>query len=65
MKVPVTQSAHSTIDDARDVKQVMTKAEVFNIKKGRRHSKFKQISPNPLPNLNMEETVSWIQKKQQ
>ena len=49
----------------KQVVSVVTKAEIFDIKKGRRHSKFKQISPNPLPKLNMEETVSWIQKKQQ
>lgn len=67
-EVPITQSAHSTLDDAGDVKQVVsvvTKAKVFDVKKGRRHSKFKNISPNPLPKLDMKETVSWIHMKQQ
>ena len=67
-EVPVTQSAHSTLDDDREVKQVVSvvaKAKVFEVKKGRNHSKFKNISPNPLPKFNMEETVSWIQKKRQ
>lgn len=67
-EVPITQSAHSTLDDAGDVKQVVsvvTKAKVFDVEKGRRHSKFKNISPNPLPKLDMEETVSWIHMKQQ
>ena len=58
-------SAHSTLDDNREVKQVVAKAKVFEVKKGRSHSRFKNISTNPLPKLNMEETVSWIQKKKQ
>ena len=65
-EVPVTQSAHSTLDDNREVKQVVSvvaKANVFVVKKGRSHSKFKKISSNPLPKLKMEETMSWIQKK--
>jgi hypothetical protein len=46
MEVTVTHSAHLTMDDAHDVKQVVsvvTKAEVFDVKKGRRHSHFKQM----------------------
>ena len=65
--MPVTQSAHSTLDDTPDVKQVasVSKAKAFDVTKGRSHSKFKKISPNPLSKLNMEETVAWIHTKQQ
>lgn len=67
-EVPVTQNAHSTIDDANDVKRVvsvLTKRKVFDVTKGRQHCKFTKVTPNPLPKLNMEEIVSWISTKQQ
>ena len=47
-EVPVMQSAHSTLDDAWDVKQVVSveaKAKIFDVMKGRNHSKFKNIFP--------------------
>lgn len=40
-------------------------AKVFDVNQGRKNSKFKTISPNLLPKLNMEEIVYWISMKQQ
>ena len=60
--LPITQSAHSTIDDAQDLKQVVsvvTKAKVFE------EGNTLSLKQFPLPKLNMEEIAYWISMKQQ
>ena len=67
-EIPDTQNAHSTIDDDKDVKQVVStlnKVKVFEVRKGRKHSQFAKISCNSLSKLNMQRIISWIGKKQQ
>ena len=67
--MPVTQSAHSTLDDDREVKQVVSvvaKAKVFEVKKGRSHSKFKKISPQSLAQVKYgRDCIVDTEKKQQ
>ena len=55
--LPVTRSAHSTLDDIKDVNSVVSiiiKKKIFDTQKGRMHSLFKNFSSNPLHNLDQE-----------
>ena len=64
--VPVTRSAHSTMDDTKDVNSVVTvlmKKKILETRKGRSHSTFKKFSPNPSPSLNQEKVLGWISNK--
>lgn len=66
-RVPVTSSAHSTLDDIKDVNTVVSviiKKKIFDTQKGRMHTSFKNFSSNPLHNLNQEKILHWIASKQ-
>jgi hypothetical protein len=62
--VPVTSSAHSTLDtkDVNSAASVILK--VFETQNGRMHSSFKNFSSNPLHNLDQEKILHWIATKQ-
>lgn len=48
--VPITRSAHSTLDDTKDVNSVVSvimKKQILDMQKGRMHSSFRNFSPNP------------------
>lgn len=59
-------SLHSTKDDTEDVKKVtraVMKQSLWEVKKGRKHYHFKNMSSNPLAHLNKEKLTNWMNKK--
>ena len=65
--VPVTRSAHSTLDDTKDINSVVSviiKKKILDTQRGRMHSSFKKFSPNPLHNLDQDKLLQWITTKQ-
>ena len=64
--VPVVTSAHSEKSDETDVSRVVSvlqAADVMSICPGRKHSKFPNISSNPLKGLQREKLISWMESK--
>lgn len=64
--VPVGTSAHSVKSDESDVERVVSvlhTVDVFSVQPGRKHSKFRKISLNPLKTLKREKLTTWMEKK--
>ena len=64
--VPVVTSAHSEKSDETDVSRVVAvlqAADVMSICQGRKHSKFSNISSNPLKGLEREKLITWMESK--
>ena len=64
--VPVGTTAHSTrsnADDIRRVVSVLQSEKVLAVKAGRKHSRFPQISANPLHRLKRKQLKRWIKQK--
>lgn len=62
----MTLSAHSTRPDDTDVLRVASvvhREDIFEVKQGRHHSSFNEISTNPLLRLKKESVQTWIEKK--
>ena len=64
--VPVVTSAHSEKSDETDISRVVAvlqAADVMSIRPGRKHSKFSNISSNPLKGLQREKLITWMESK--
>lgn len=66
--VPVQTSAHHTRSvktDVHKVTSVVLENQLLQIKPGRQHSKFCNISSNPVVKLNIAKMHAWIKQKQE
>lgn len=64
--VPVGTNAHSTRsneDDIRRVVSILQAEEVLLVKAGHKHSRFPNISANPLHHLKRNQLKSWVKQK--
>ena len=65
-KVSPQTTAHSTKDDEGEVAKVVSvilKNDILLIKKGRKHSSFSNIKPDPFSGLNYDHMFKWIKRK--